>query len=387
MRVALVLAAPSGSPEGDAVATGHALALTRGLIAAGDLVQVLAPPSAQDIFAAAGATVTALEVPPGTGPRDVPAVTALRRALRGGAQPGGDPVDVVHGLGLRSGFVAGLARPAGLPLVVTWLDGLAEHGVRFATDRALARIVAGAADVTLCSSPGLVEAAERLGARGVALVPVVAAPLPAPARPRAEVRTELSVPDGAPVVLTVGRLDTDHRHEVLVAAAARWRSLRPVPTVVIAGTGPAYRHLAGQVVVGRAPVQLLGRREDVADLLGAADVAVVTGVAQDGPVFAQAALAAGVALVAPATAVLADLVGESGSLVALGDVDALDVAVRTLLEDPVRRAAQGEAGARRAAGWPDEQTVVDAVRNAYTIARTGASVPGASADDAPHELR
>ena len=190
------------------------------------------------------------------------------------------------------------------------------------------------------------------------------------------------------MVLAVGRLDTDHRHEVLVAAAARWRSLRPVPD----GRDRGHRARRtgiwpDRVVVGRAPVQLLGRREDVADLLGAADVAVVTGVAQDGPVFAQAALAAGVALVAPATAVLADLVGESGSLVALGDVDALDVAVRTLLEDPVCCAAQGEAGARRAAGWPDQQTVVDAVRNAYTIARTGASVPGASADDAPHELR
>src|SRR6185503_11200070 len=102
----------------------------------------------------------------------------------------------------------------------------------------------------------------------------------------------------------------------------------------IAGTGPAYRQLAAQILSARAPVTLLGHRDDVGDLLAAADLAVVTSVWEARQFFAQEAMRAGTPLVATSVGGLPDLVGDAARLVPPGDVDALDVAVRELLGDP-----------------------------------------------------
>src|SRR6185436_11858278 len=93
-----------------------------------------------------------------------------------------------------------------------------------------------------------------------------------------------------PLVVSVGRLHPQKGYAVLVSAAARWRGLTPPPAVVIAGTGPAYRELAAQISEARAPVTLLGHRTDVPDLLGAADIAVVSSVWEARQLFAQEAL-------------------------------------------------------------------------------------------------
>ena len=49
------------------------------------------------------------------------------------------------------------------------------------------------------------------------------------------------------VILTVGRLHPQKRYDVLVEAAARWRDLTPVPTVLVAGSGPSYMVLAQRI--------------------------------------------------------------------------------------------------------------------------------------------
>ena len=188
------------------------------------------------------ARVVPLELPPSAGPRDVGAITALRRTLRE------DPVDVVHAFGLRAGFVAGVARPAGLPLVVSWLGDLGPGGVRRTATLALARLVVASADLTLYAWPELAGAARRLDDDRLRRAPVLAPDLPRPARDRAQVRAEFGLAPDAPLVFSAGRLDPYHHHDVLIAAAARWRELRPHPTVLVAGTGPAYRSLAAQIV-------------------------------------------------------------------------------------------------------------------------------------------
>jgi glycosyltransferase involved in cell wall biosynthesis len=357
-RVALVLASSTGGIG------RHVAALVAGLVKAGDDVHVCGPAAtrAQFGFEQLGAGFTTVEIPPSPRPADATAVRTLRRVLR---TPGQEEPDVVHAHGLRAGLVAALARPAGCPLVVTWHNRVLAQGLRARVYEPLERYVARAADVTLGASADLVDRAVAFGARDARLAPVAAPVLPPPGRTPEEVRAELGAAPDQPVVLSVGRLHPQKRHEVLISGAARWRDRDPVPLVVVAGSGPAYMRLAAQVSRERAPVTLLGHRTDVADLLGTADLAVVTSAWEARQLFAQEALRAGVPLVATAVGGLPDLVGDAAVLVPPDDVDAVDAAVRRLLDDPAARADYARRGAARAAGWPTEAETVAQVRAVY----------------------
>jgi len=223
-----------------------------------------------------------------------------------------------------------------------------------------------------------------LGGRDVRSGPVAAPRLRPTTRTPEEVRAELGVGEVRPLVLSVGRLHPQKGYGVLVSAAARWRGLTPAPAVVIAGTGPAYRELAAQISEARAPVTLLGHRTDVADLLGAADIAVVSSVWEARQLFAQEALQAGVPLVATDVGGIPDLVGDAAVLVPAGDVDALDAAVRSLLADPTRRTRLAEAGRERAALWPTEADTVTQVAMVYVELRRRAAESAAAKARAPH---
>jgi glycosyltransferase involved in cell wall biosynthesis len=166
-------------------------------------------------------------------------------------------------------------------------------------------------------------------------------------------------------VLSVGRLHPQKRFDLLVDAAARWRQLTPPPLVVIAGTGPSYLSLAARISGARAPVTLLGHRNDVADLLLGADLAVVTSDWEARQLFAQEALRAGTPLVATAVGGVPELVGDGALLVPPGDVDAVDAAVRSMLARDDERAAYARRGHARAQTWPSEEQTVDAVRAVY----------------------
>ncbi|MEU6025144.1 glycosyltransferase family 4 protein [Micromonospora sp. NPDC047134] len=331
----------------------HVRALTRGLTAAGQSVLVCGPAATQDQFdfVGAGARFAAVEIPASPAPGDARAVTALRRALAA------EQVRVLHAHGLRAALVGVLARPAA-PLVVTWHNAVLAGGLRGGLSRLAERVVARGARVVLGASADLVERAVALGARDARLAPVAAPVLPPPRRGRAAVRAEFAVAADQPLVLSVGRLHPQKRYDVLIDAAARWRTRTPPPAVVIAGSGPAYLPLAARISAVRAPITLLGHRTDVADLLAAADLAVVTSDWEARQLFAQEALRAGVPLVATAVGGLPELVGDAAVLVPPGDVDAVDAAVRDLLDDDRRRTELGRRGAVQAATWPTESDTV-----------------------------
>lgn len=352
--VALVLASSTGGVG------QHVRSVVRGLTAAGASVLVCGPAATQDQFdfTVAGARFVPVEIPASPTPADARAVTALRKALAD------VPVDVVHAHGLRAGLVAVLARPAA-PLVVTWHNTVLARGVRGRLSRIVERIVARNVRVALGASADLVERAAALGAADARLAPVAAPALPAPRRRRAAVRAEFGVGPDRPLILSVGRLHPQKRYDILVDAAARWRTRNPAPAVVIAGSGPAYLQLAARISTARAPVTLLGHRTDVADLLAGADLAVVTSDWEARQLFAQEALRAGVPLVATAVGGLPELVGDDALLVPPGDVDAVDVAVRDLLDDDARRSELARRGADRAATWPTEADTVAALLDVY----------------------
>jgi glycosyltransferase involved in cell wall biosynthesis len=353
--VALVLASSTGGIG------RHVASLAAGLVTAQATVTVYGPAATDERFgfsARAGADFVPLEIPANLHPRDARAVTALRRAWAG-RRP-----DVVHAHGLRAGLVAAAARSA-RPLVVTWHNALLAAGLRGRAYRFAERYLARSADVTLGASTDLVARAVAAGARDARLGEVAAPPLPAPRRTGAAVRAELGVDPDTPLLLSVGRLHPQKGYGTLIEAAARWRSRRPAPAVVIAGTGPSYLDLVAHISAARAPVTLLGHRDDVADLLAAADIALVTSVWEARQLFAQEVLCSGTPLVATAVGGIPDLVGEAALLVPPGDVDALDAAVRRLLDDPRLAREYGERGRARSRLWPTEQDTVAQVLALY----------------------
>ncbi|MFG2041474.1 glycosyltransferase family 4 protein [Dactylosporangium sp. NPDC048998] len=356
-RIALVLASSTGGIG------RHVGMLAEGLVARGHEVSVHGPAATEEQFgfAARGARFVPVEIPASPQPGDVLAVRALRRSVRG--------ADVIHAHSLRAGLVAALARPSGTPLVVTWHNLVLATGLRAKLYHPLERRVARAADVTLAVSGDLVARARELGARDVRLAKVPA-PVPRPvARGRDQVREELGAEPEQPLVLAVGRLHPQKGFETLVSAAARWRDREPEPFVAIAGSGPSYMSLAQRISVEQAPVHLLGNRDDVPDLLAAADLVVATSVWEGQPLFIQETLAAGVPLVSTAVGGVPELVGQAARLVGPHDVDAVHDAVLGLLDDPAARAELGRLGLVQAATWPTEQDTVEQVEAVYAQLR------------------
>jgi glycosyltransferase involved in cell wall biosynthesis len=304
-------------------------------------------------FTATGADFRPVGIPAGLAPAaDLRAVLALRRAVAG--------ADLVHAHGLRAGLVAAFARrldgQRARPLVLTLHNALpADGGLRRRVLRPAEAATVRAADIVLAASADLAASARRLGATDVRDAPVSAPPLPPVRRGRAEVRTDLGLADDArPLVVAVGRLHPQKGYDVLLAAAVRWAAQPAPPLVVIAGDGPLREQLAARIRDQDLPVRLLGRRTDVADLLGAADVCVLPSVWEARSLTAQEALRAGTPLVATRVGGTPDLVGAAAELVPPGDPVALAEAVTAVLTDPARRARLSAAGRTRAAGWPDE---------------------------------
>jgi glycosyltransferase involved in cell wall biosynthesis len=348
-RVAEVLATSTGG-----VGT-HVRAVLPALAAAGADVRVCGPAATERLFGftAAGAGFAPVEISAGLSPgADARAVAALRRAAA--------DADLVHAHGLRAGLVAAAARRRVRPLVLTLHNALPERGGALRRVlRLVERATVRAADVVLAASGDLAENAWRQGAGDVRVAPVSAPPLPAPARSAAEVRAELGVADGRPLVVAVGRLHPQKGYDVLLDAAARWAAgagggLAQPPLVAVAGDGPLHDELAARIAAERLPVALLGRRGDVADLLAAADLAVLPSRWEARSLTAQEALRAGTPLVATRTGGLPELLGDGAALVPVGDAAALAEVVTGLLADPTRARSLAEAGTRQAATWPDE---------------------------------
>ncbi|KPH97607.1 glycosyl transferase group 1 [Actinobacteria bacterium OV450] len=334
--------------------SAHVRSLTTGLAARGLRVTVCAPVEAEGEydFTGAGAHFTP------------DAANALRAACAG--------ADVVHAHGVRAGMRAALAlRGRRVPLVVSWHGGgPAADGAWGRLGRVLERRVARAAAVVLGASSDQVDLARARGARDARLAPV-AVPMgpPGAAGPDAaadpgKARAELGAV-GRPLLIAVGSLVEHRGYPVLLDAARTWRVLGPLPLGGIAGEGPQRAELTRRIEAEGLPVRLLGRRRDAAQLLAAADVAVLPSRWEARSVLAQEALRAGVPLVATAVGGVPELVGDAAVLVPYGDPAALASAVTDLLSDPARCAALAAAGHAQAASWPTEDDTVAQILSIY----------------------
>ncbi|MGI5370947.1 glycosyltransferase [Streptomyces sp. A244] len=347
---------------GNAASSAHVRSLAAGLVARGVKVTVCAPYEADRAYDFSGVGADHVHVPRSSDPVSV---AALRAACAN--------ADLVHAHGLHASFRTVLAlsgRRVRTPLVVTWHDRAHADGARAHMLRVLERRVVKAATVVLGTTSALVDRARLTGARDARLAAVA---LPGPRRPREpddpdrrrpKVRAELGS-IGRPLLIAVGSLERHRGYDVLLDAARAWRRLDPVPLVVIAGEGPLRAELQARIEEEGLPVRLIGRREDITDLLAAADLALLPSRWEARSVLAQEALYARVPLVATGVGGIPELVGDAAELVPYGDAKALADAVVRLLGDQERRALLAAKGARQAAGWPTEDETVAQVLSVY----------------------
>jgi glycosyltransferase involved in cell wall biosynthesis len=345
---------------GNAGSSAHVRSLTSGLVARGVRVTVCAPVEAERAYDFSGAGADHVHVPRSSDPTSV----AVLRAACADA-------DLVHAHGLHASFRAVLALSGRrTPLVVTWHDRAYAEGARAHFVRLLERRVVKAASVVLGSTSALVDRARGTGARDARLA-AVALPQPRgaveqddPDRLRPKVRAELGA-IGRPLLMAVGALERHKGYETLLDATRAWRLLDPVPLVVIAGEGPLRAVLQSRIEEEGLPVRLLGRRDDISELIAAADLALLPSRWEARSVLAQEALHARVPLVATEVGGIPELVGDAAELVPYGDPEALAGTVVRLLGDPERRELLTERGVRQAATWPTEDETVAQVLSVY----------------------
>lgn len=286
--------------------------------------------------------------------------------------------DLVHAHGLRAGALTALAisslgsrerRPG---LVVT-LHNLPVGGPRVqAISSVLERLVARRADVVLGVSSDLVERARERGAvdaeRALVPSPPRRQAVPLDAARRREVGLDDDDAGSRALVLTVARLAPQKGLDLLCDAAALLAADGAEPAVLwaVAGDGPLAPELEERIETEGLPVRLLGRREDVPDLLAAADVVVSTSAWEGQPLGVQEALAVGAAVVATDVGGTAEVTGDAAVLVPYGGAEALAGAIRALLADPQRRAALQAAARERAASLPTLPDVLAQLEAVYS---------------------
>ncbi len=170
---------------------------------------------------------------------------------------------------------------------------------------------------------------------------------PPVARTRADVRTELGVGDDDLLAVLVATLRPEKRADLFVAAVAEAHTGDRRVRGVVVGSGPELDRVRS-LADAAGSTSVLGYREEVGDLVGAADVLCLTSEVEAMPMSILEAMALGRAVVATNVGGVSGtaVAGETAVLVPAGDPTAFAGALRALADDPARRAELGENGRR-----------------------------------------
>jgi glycosyltransferase involved in cell wall biosynthesis len=184
---------------------------------------------------------------------------------------------------------------------------------------------------------------------GVNLAPFLVA-----AGDRATLRQEIGVGRDDLMIVQVARLDYLKDHATAVRTLGHIVRQRPDTRLVLVGEGPESDKI--NELVSRsgldAHVCRLGLRKDVARLLAAADVFLLTSISEGIPLTLIEAMAAGLPVVATRVGGVEEVVedGATGLLAPSGDDMGLAGHVLRLAEDTALAALMGERGRMRAVG-------------------------------------
>ena len=287
--------------------------------------------------------------------------------------------DIVHAHMPISGFLARLAAwRAGVPVIAYTCHGflfnyrtssLPRRVLSFVMEWLAARVT----DIFLTVSEAEARDARRLGICGRA-VAVGNGRDPAVFRPdvaaRARVRAALGVPEDRVVIIAVSRLVWHKGYPELAAAMQAVTQQAPAGGVElwVVGERLASDRGADMVAVLQAAglgdrLRLLGYREDIPDLLAAADIFTLPSRFEGLPMSVIEAMLTGLPVVATNVSGPDEQVddGVTGLKVAAGDPSGLAAALGRLAADPALRARMGQAGRLRA---------LDRYTEAKVLART-----------------
>lgn len=175
---------------------------------------------------------------------------------------------------------------------------------------------------------------------------------------RSEARAALGLSADNRVAVIIARLYPEKNHLLLLAAFAKVVRLIPQARLLIAGAGTELSAIEAEIVrlnLGEY-VQVLGVRRDVARLLAAADLFVLSSDREGLPIAVLEAMAAQRPVVATAVGDLPDVVenGKTGRIVPPGNVEALAEAISEIMQD---QAKAHEMGARAAQAVVPRYTV------------------------------
>ncbi|MGB3423173.1 MAG: glycosyltransferase [Castellaniella sp.] len=273
--------------------------------------------------------------------------------------------DVVHSHMVHANLVARIVRlTVSMRRLICTAHSPAEGG------RAVMlayRVTDRLADLSTHVSRDAVEAYERAGAvprgrmrpvlNGIDVQVFAGAP-----ELRTQSRQRVGPPLGDRLLLSVGRLAEEKDHAGLLRAFARLAPQCPDVRLWIAGDGPLRDALLRQrAALGlNDRVAFLGARQDVPDLMRAADVFVLPSRFEGFGLVVAEAMACGTPVVATDAGGVAEVLDGAGILVPVGDDAAL---ARGLAEafamDSGQRAAMTAAARRRAENDLDIERVVD----------------------------
>ncbi len=175
-------------------------------------------------------------------------------------------------------------------------------------------------------------------------------PLDRPAA-RAALRGELGLPAEAPIIGMVCRLVWEKDIPNALLAFERVGRAFPEAHLVIAGDGPLRAELEAQAAAldAAARVHFLGWRAESAPIFAALDVLFMPSLTEGFGMSLLEAMAQHLPIVSSNVSAIPEVVadGETGLLCPPRAVEALAVALGTLLDEPALRARMGQAGRRR----------------------------------------
>jgi len=319
---------------------------------------ILAPPAAPSRYGRYGVVAA-----PGLPFPWYPELTVALPSARLAAAADAFRPDVVHVVNpvVFGSWGALWARRRGLPLVASFhtdpkVVGRLGLGWLKRPLEIVDREIHNLADVTLCTSPQMVELARALHIRRVRLWPkAVDSERFHPGKATQVMRDRLTGgrPD-RPLVVYAGRVSFEKRVDVLAEAARRLPGVR----FAVVGEGPALgwlkRELAdtGTVFTGFLEGDELAAAYASGDLFAFPSDSETLGFA------AIEAMAAGVCVVAARAGGIPHIVrdGDNGVLVEPGDGAALATALQALLDDAARRRRIAERGRRESQLWSWENS-------------------------------
>ena len=239
-----------------------------------------------------------------------------------------------------------------IPTILT-VHGIAKRRGRLRrAEEALDRRVAAAA--SLVTAVGTAPARALADERGFdpASIRVVATGVRAPATPtsRRGARAALGLGEALPVVGSIATFTPAKGHAAVLECLARVRLDVPGVRAVLAGDGPCRSWVAQRArALGLDGAVVLPGPVDPFATLAAFDVLVSASVTEGVPLAILEAMSQGLPVVATAVGGVPEAVvhGETGLLVAPGDVDGLARRLVEVLADPRLARRLGEAGRRR----------------------------------------